>query len=67
MSSEIDPQRQILSVASLSGVTIAPEDLPAVTGVFSNLSKVAAPLLAARLPEYLVSAPVYTAFEVEAK
>ncbi len=63
MTSNIDLARHALETAALSGVEIPADDLPAVVGVFSNLARVAAPLLAFSIPEETVAAPVYKAFE----
>jgi Protein of unknown function (DUF4089) len=65
MNTDIDLARRALETAALSGIQISPEDLPAVVGVFSNLARVAAPLLDFPLPEKTAAAPVYTAFEVK--
>jgi Protein of unknown function (DUF4089) len=63
MKAETDLTRHVLETAALSGVEIPAADLPAVVGVFTNLARVAAPLMAFQLPEELTGAPVYEAFE----
>jgi hypothetical protein len=63
MKTDADLTRHVLETAALSGVEIPAGDLPAVVGVFTNLARVAAPLLAFQLPEELTGAPIYEAFE----
>ncbi len=63
MKAETDLTQHVVDTAALSGVQIPYADLPAVVGIFTNLARVVAPLLAFDLPEELVAAPVFCPFE----
>ncbi len=56
-----DLRRYVEANAAAVGVSIAPEDLPAVLGIFANLARVASALMAFPLPEKIESASVFTA------
>jgi hypothetical protein len=53
--------RYVEEAAATMGVSIAPEDLPVVIGIFANLARVAQPLMAFALPETVEQAPTFTA------
>jgi hypothetical protein len=67
MKPDTDLVRLALETAALSGINIPPEDLTAVAGIFSNLARVASPLLAFELPEEMTAAPVFVPYEGEAE
>ena len=54
-----DPKTVVETIARAIGLPLAPEDLPAVTAIYSNLARVAAPLMAFALPEEDEPAPVF--------
>jgi hypothetical protein len=56
-----DLQRYVDDTAAAIGLSIAPEDMPAVVAVFANLARVAAPLMAFPLPAEAEPSPVFTA------
>jgi Protein of unknown function (DUF4089) len=53
--------RYVQETAATMGVSITPEDLPAVIAVFANLARVAQPLLAFALPDTVEPAPTFSA------
>ncbi|HXN66772.1 MAG TPA: DUF4089 domain-containing protein [Bradyrhizobium sp.] len=57
----IDPQRYVVDTAAAIGLSIAAEDMPAVVGIFANLARVAAPLMAFPLPAEAEPSPVFRA------
>jgi hypothetical protein len=57
----IDLQRYVAATAEAIGLSIAPEDMPAVVGIFANLARVAAPLMVFPLPPDAETLPVFTA------
>lgn len=57
----IDPKRYVDETAAAIGLSIAPEDMPAVVGIFSNLARVAAPLMEFPLPADAEPLPVFIA------
>jgi hypothetical protein len=59
----IDLQRYIDEAAAAIGLSIAPEDRPAVVGIFANLARVAGPLMEFQLPAEAEPSPVFTADE----
>ena len=54
-------RRYAEEIAAILGLTIAPEDWPAVLGVLANLARVTAPLMAFALPDNAEPAPIFTA------
>jgi hypothetical protein len=60
-TSPIDLQRYVAATAEAIGLSIAPEDMPAVVGIFANLARVAAPLMEFPLPPDAEPSPVFTA------
>jgi hypothetical protein len=57
----VDLQRYVSETASAIGLSIAPEDMPAVVGIFANLARVAGPLMEFPLPAEAEPSPVFTA------
>jgi hypothetical protein len=57
----IDLQRYVAEAAAAIGLSIAPEDMPAVVGIFANLARVAAPLMEFPLPPDAEPSPVFMA------
>jgi len=57
----VDPQRYVNETAAAIGLSIAPEDMPAVVGIFSNLARVAGPLMEFPLPVDAEPSPVFVA------
>lgn len=57
----VDLQHYIEQSAAAIGLPIAPEDMPAVVGVFANLARVAGPLMEFPLPADAEPSPVFTA------
>jgi hypothetical protein len=57
----VDLQHYVDEAAAAIGLSIAPEDMPAVVGIFANLARVAAPLMAFPLPAETEPSPVFTA------
>jgi hypothetical protein len=57
----VDLQRYVEQTASAIGLSIAPEDMPAVVGIFSNLARVAGPLMEFPLPADAEPSPVFVA------
>ncbi len=57
----VDLQRYVEQTAAAIGLPIAPEDMPAVVGVFANLARVAGPLMEFPLPADAEPSPVFTA------
>jgi hypothetical protein len=60
-TSATDPQRYVEDTAAAIGLSIAPQDMPAVVGIFANLARVAAPLMAFPLPADAEPSPVFAA------
>jgi hypothetical protein len=54
-----DDRDYVEATARAIGLPLAPEDLPAVLAIYSNLARVAAPLMAFPLPEEDELAPVF--------
>lgn len=59
MPQQLDPALYVPQAAAALGLTIAPEDLGDVIIAFSVLARVAGQVMAAQLPEELVSAAVF--------
>jgi hypothetical protein len=57
----IDLQRYVDEAAAAIGLSIAPQDMPAVVGIFANLARVAAPLMEFPLPADIEPSPVFIA------
>ena len=57
----VDLQRYIEQTAAAIGLAIAPEDMPAVVGIFSNLARVAGPLMEFPLPADAEPSPIFVA------
>ena len=60
----IDLQCYVAETAAAIGLSIAPEDMPAVVGIFANLARVAAPLMEFPLPPDAEPSPVFVAGEM---
>jgi hypothetical protein len=54
-------QRYVDETAATIGLSITPEDMPAVVGVFSNLARVAGPLMEFPLPADSEPSPIFVA------
>lgn len=57
----VDLQRYVEQTAAAIGLSIAPEDMPAVVGIFGNLARVAGPLMEFPLPADAEPSPVFVA------
>jgi hypothetical protein len=57
----VDLQRYIEQTAAAIGLSIAPEDMPAVVSIFSNLARVAGPLMEFPLPADAEPSPIFVA------
>lgn len=57
----IDLQRYVDEASAAIGLSIAPQDMPAVVAIFANLARVAAPLMEFPLPADAEPSPVFTA------
>ena len=57
----VDLQRYVDEAAAAIGLSIAPQDMPAVVAIFANLARVAAPLMEFPLPAEAEPSPVFTA------
>jgi Protein of unknown function (DUF4089) len=57
----VDLQRYVEQTAAAIGLPIAPEDMPAVVGIFSNLARVAGPLMEFPLPADGEPSPIFAA------
>jgi hypothetical protein len=57
----VDLQRYVEQTATAIGLSIVPEDMPAVTGIFANLARVAGPLMEFPLPADTEPSPVFVA------
>jgi len=55
----VDLQHYIEQTAAAIGLSIAPEDMPAVAGIFANLARVAGPLMEFPLPADAEPSPVF--------
>lgn len=60
-TSPIDLQSYVSETAAMIGLSIAPEDMPAVVGIFANLARVAGPLMEFPLPADAEASPVFIA------
>ncbi len=60
-TSPIHLQRYVEETAAAIGLSIAPEDMPAVVGIFSNLARVAGPLMEFPLPADAGPSPIFVA------
>jgi hypothetical protein len=57
----VDLQRYVEQTAAAIGLSIAPEDMPTVVAIFSNLARVAGPLMEFPLPADAEPSPVFVA------
>jgi hypothetical protein len=57
----IDLQRYVEEAAAAMGLSIMPQDMPAVVGIFANLARVAAPLMEFPLPAESEPLPIFAA------
>jgi 1-carboxybiuret hydrolase subunit AtzG-like protein len=57
----VDLHHYVDQAAAAIGLSIAAEDMPAVVGIFTNLARVATPLMAFPLPADTEPSPVFTA------
>jgi hypothetical protein len=57
----IDLQRYVTEASAAIGLSIAPQDMPAVVAIFANLARVAAPLMEFPLPAEAEPSPVFAA------
>jgi Protein of unknown function (DUF4089) len=56
-----DLRRYVDQTAAVIGLSIAPEDMPAVVGIFANLARVAGLLMEFQLPAEAEPSPVFMA------
>ena len=57
----IDLQHYVDQASAAIGLSIAPQDMPAVVAIFANLARVAAPLMEFPLPAEAGPSPGFTA------